>query len=84
MALPPRAARLYAGRFAHKGPCLMQTLCPECDAGPQGNAGHAGLEILPRSVVGDAQARFILQCRDCSARWVREFSKDGPSWMLVQ
>jgi hypothetical protein len=59
-------------------------LCPECAAGPQGLAGHGGLDILPRKEVGDAEARFILQCRDCSARWVREFSRNGPTWSRLQ
>ena len=62
----------------------MQTLCPKCAAGPEGRDGHAGLEILPRKQAGDAEARFILQCRDCSARWVREFSRSGTTWTMQQ
>jgi hypothetical protein len=62
----------------------MQTLCPECDIGPQGNDGHRGLEIVPRKHAGDTEARFILQCRNCSARWVCDFSRDGPTWTMLQ
>ena len=62
----------------------MQALCPECAAGPQGHYGHAALDILPRKEVGDAAQRFVLQCRNCNARWVREFSREGPSWKMVE
>ena len=28
----------------------MQTLCPDCAAGPQGHYGHAGLDIVAKTV----------------------------------
>lgn len=62
----------------------MQTLCPDCAAGPQGAYGHAALDVVPRKQVGDAERRFILQCRNCSSRWVREFSREGPTWKMLE
>ena len=56
------------------------TECTQCAEGPSGFEGHAALQLLPIRR-GEAEASFLLRCRNCGTEWQRRFTREGVKWL---
>jgi len=56
----------------HRGGANM-ALCPSCNEGPSGQAGHGALGYY---VEGPYPGHHIFQCSHCNERWIRHYGSE--------